>query len=82
MSPVTLSTCREVFARLDDYVDRALGAEELAQVERHLGQCANCAREFAFETRLVEELRQRLGRLRMPADVALRIAARVAAEGD
>lgn len=82
MESVSNLPCREVFARLDDYLDRTLSPDELAAVERHLLWCATCAHEFRFDSRLVEELRHRLGRLRMPADLALRISARLPAEGD
>ncbi len=42
-------TCEEVFARLDDYVDRELSAEEARLVEEHCAVCDVCAREYRFE---------------------------------
>lgn len=66
-------TCREVFRRLDDYLDRTLTPTELAAVERHLADCLVCAQEFRFETRWIEELRGRLRRLELPRGLAERI---------
>jgi anti-sigma factor RsiW len=66
--------CREVFARLDDYLDRTLGPEEFAAVAHHLAHCAVCAAEFRFETQWVEQLRGKLRRLQVPAELAGRLA--------
>jgi anti-sigma factor RsiW len=72
--------CREVFARLDDYLDRTLGPEELAAVEHHLALCAVCTAEFRFETLWVEQLRDKLRRLQVPAELAGRLASAASGE--
>lgn len=72
--------CRETFERLDLYVDRELTAGELADVERHLEMCATCAGEFAVEARILDEIRQKLRRVRAPADLLARIAERLRRE--
>lgn len=74
MESVSNLPCREVFVRLDDYLDRTLGPEELAAVEHHLAHCAVCAAEFRFETQWVEQLRAKLRRLQVPPELAGRLA--------
>jgi len=69
--------CAETFRRLDDYLDRELSADELAAVESHLEQCVICAGEFDVEKDVFEQIRERLRRIRMPADLMARIAARL-----
>ena len=69
--------CAETVRRLDDYVDRELSAEELAAVEEHLEQCALCAGEFVVERELLDEIRVKLTRLRMPAGLMARISSRL-----
>ena len=69
--------CAETFRRLDDYVDRELSAEELAAVESHLDQCAICAGEFAVERDLLDAIRAKLARLRMPAGLMAKISTRL-----
>ena len=78
-----LLTCRQAFDRLEEFLDRELSADETRQVEAHLEQCANCAREFRFEGRILEGVRARLRRIRVPERLADRIsrALRVEVEG-
>jgi anti-sigma factor (TIGR02949 family) len=66
---MTLYDCKEAFRRLDAYVDRELAPDEVARVEEHLATCVNCAREFAFERRLLEELKTKLRRIDVPRSV-------------
>jgi anti-sigma factor (TIGR02949 family) len=70
-------SCSEMVRRLDDYVDRALSRSELELVERHLLECAACARKFSFETSLMGALRERLHRIDVPAGLLARIHARL-----
>jgi mycothiol system anti-sigma-R factor len=74
-------TCEEIFARLDDYLDRELTPAEQRLVREHLETCAACASEHRFETGVISGVRQKLGRLALPDDLMSRIAARIAAEG-
>ena len=64
-----LLSCKETIARLDDYIDRELSPQESKLVARHLKICHQCAKRFAFETELVEGLRQRLRHIDAPADL-------------
>lgn len=73
-------TCEDVFRRLDDYVDRALSAEERERVENHLAECEACAREYRFETGFVREVRAKLQRISAPSDLLDRISSRLRGE--
>jgi mycothiol system anti-sigma-R factor len=81
MHPPDRFTCEEIFARLDDYLDRELTAEEMQLVKDHLATCAACASEHRFELGVLEGVREKLRRLSVPADLMARISARIAAEG-
>ena len=59
-------SCDEVLRRLDDFVDRALGAEEIGRVEDHLADCAACAEAARFESSLIAGIRGRLRRIAAP----------------
>jgi len=65
--------CREVFERLDDFVDRELTPAEAARVEAHLAVCANCATRYGFEASVLEGLKQRLRRITAPPELLRRI---------
>jgi anti-sigma factor (TIGR02949 family) len=80
-------TCEEVFRRLDDYVDRELSPPETRLVEEHLATCSACAAEYAFETHVLNDLREKLRRVAVPAGLVARIegmlaAARAETNGD
>ena len=78
MSPVDRLTCEEVFRRLDDYLDRELSAEEMRLVKEHLDTCAQCAREHAFDRRMLDTVREKLHRIDVPRDLRSRIAGAIA----
>ena len=80
MHPPDRFTCEEVFARLDDYLDRELTGEEMRLVREHLATCAACASEYRFEAGVLEGVREKLRRLAVPSDLMARISARIAAE--
>lgn len=67
-------TCEQVFARLDDYVDRELSVEEMRMVHEHLETCAACAGEHQFESTVIAEVRERLRRIELPAGLMARIS--------
>lgn len=69
--------CAETFRRLDDYVDRELAPEEFAAVAAHLEQCAICADEFAVERDLLDGIRAKLTRVRVPDGLMAKIVARL-----
>lgn len=70
-------TCEQVFARLDDYVDRELSSEEMRLVQEHLEICAACAGEHRFESTVIHEVRDRLRRIELPAGLMARISERL-----
>ena len=78
MPSPTAYDCGEAFARLDDYLDRELGPEELQRVREHLEVCATCAEEFRFEARVLEVLKARISNLHAPASLRERIEQAVA----
>lgn len=75
MTPHTHHGCRDVFERLDDYVDRELTPEEQVVVREHLQACARCAREFAFEAGVIDSLKRTLRRITAPPQLLGRILA-------
>lgn len=66
--------CEEAFRRLDEFVDRELPPEQMECVRTHLERCAGCAREFDFETAMLEDLREKLRRIQAPEELRERIA--------
>ena len=66
MSTVDRYTCEEVVRRLSDYLDRELSAAEMTMVQEHLDTCAQCASEYAFEARVLAELKRKLRRIDLP----------------
>ena len=65
-------TCRDVIARLGDYVDAALDLLMRARVALHLAVCPAC-RAYLATYRRTLELVGRAGRAEMPADVRHRV---------
>ena len=75
MSELTPYTCAEAFRRLDDYLDRELGAEEMQLVREHFEICAGCAREFNYEASVLDNVRSKLRQLDVPEALRARVAA-------
>ena len=73
--------CREVFRRLDDYIDRELSPEEARTVLSHLEHCAACAEEFAVERDVLDTLKEKLRHIAAPPGLMERIAQRLEREG-
>ena len=67
--------CKEAFERLDDYLDRELSAEEVAEVREHLEVCQVCASEFEFEAAVLSEIRRKLEHIDVPLELRVRVAA-------
>jgi anti-sigma factor (TIGR02949 family) len=80
MHPPDRFTCEDVFARLDDYLDRELDQEEIRLVREHLETCAACASEYKFEAGVLDGVREKLRRLAVPDGLMGRITARLAAD--
>jgi anti-sigma factor (TIGR02949 family) len=65
--------CDEVFARLDDYLDRELSPLEMERVREHLEACAECAREHRFEAGVLEAIKAKLRHLQAPEPLVRRV---------
>jgi anti-sigma factor (TIGR02949 family) len=81
MTHLSRYTCEEAFRRLDDYLDRELSAEETMLVKEHLEICAGCAREFNFETSLLNGVRAKLQQIELPPTLQARILGALAEPG-
>ena len=80
MTPLDAFTCREAFARLEDYVDRELAPDDFVRVEEHLKVCEMCADEFQFEANVLTAIREKLRRVSIPKGLEERIARLIARE--
>jgi RNA polymerase sigma-70 factor (ECF subfamily) len=69
--------CEVAFMRLDDYLDRELARSEMALVQAHLEVCALCTAEFAFESSLIQGVRDKLRRIDVPPSFRTRLARRL-----
>ena len=77
MSDIDYRSCAQVFARLDDWVDRELAADDLEQIQKHLEICAMCAAEFRVEGRLLHTIRDKVRRIHLPPGLEARIWRRI-----
>jgi anti-sigma factor (TIGR02949 family) len=77
MSELTPCSCREAFERLDDYLDRELTPDEMRMVQEHLNLCQKCAKAFAFESRLLEQMKCKVRHLSIPPDLSARVLAAI-----
>lgn len=59
-------TCRQAFDRLEEFLDRELSADEATRVHAHLTICEPCTREFHFEASILEGVREKLRRIKIP----------------
>jgi anti-sigma factor (TIGR02949 family) len=80
MSQSNRLTCEEVFARLDDFLDRELTPDEIRQVEQHLETCAACASEHRFEAHVLAGVRAKLRRIDVPQSLRSGILRRLSGE--
>ncbi|HZE74430.1 MAG TPA: zf-HC2 domain-containing protein [Gemmatimonadales bacterium] len=71
-------TCEAAFRQLDDYLDRALDAEEMRLIDEHLATCAACLTEFTFERSVLEHVRDKLRDVAVPPELLARISAQLA----
>ncbi len=49
--------CADVFARLEQLVDRELSDQELVEVEGHLHRCPECLERYAFQKQVRRVIR-------------------------
>jgi anti-sigma factor (TIGR02949 family) len=61
--------CRELFARLSEYVDGELSRELCEHIRQHLADCEPCV-NFAHTLKATAELCRRLPSRPIPADIA------------
>ena len=73
-------SCAETFRHLDDYLDRELAAGDTQAVEEHLQACADCSGEFEVERELLERIRAKLARVKVPDSLRARISELLARE--
>lgn len=73
-------TCEAILRQLDNYIDRELSPGEMRVVARHIGECLRCADRYRFENSLVQEIRSRLRRSRLPGHLVATIGRRLDAE--
>lgn len=64
---------------MDEYLDRELAPQEVERVRVHLETCVACASEYRFEDTLLRDVRSKLRRVAMPADLRTRIERELAA---
>jgi anti-sigma factor (TIGR02949 family) len=69
MSTPQAYDCEHVIERINDFLDRELSAEEMALVQAHLDTCEHCASAYAFESRVLDELKGKLRRIDLPQSV-------------
>jgi anti-sigma factor RsiW len=65
-------TCRELIDVLDDYLDRALSDDLLADLERHLADCVPC-RAYLATYRKTREVGAAAARIEMPDEMKARL---------
>jgi anti-sigma factor (TIGR02949 family) len=73
--------CRAVFARLSDWADRELSAEDLRAIDVHLETCRMCGDEFRFEAQTLAAIRRAVRAAAAPAGLRARVFERLAAAG-
>ena len=74
------ATCEAILLQLDDYIDRELSPGDMHMIERHIEDCLRCADRYRFELSLVQEIRSRLRRVRLPGHLVAAIRLRLEAE--
>lgn len=65
-------TCQDAIALLSDYLEMALGAETLADLERHLGECAPCV-AYLNTFRATRRVTAEAARAEMPEEMKERL---------
>lgn len=66
-------TCQQAFALLYEYLDKALDGDELRLVEEHLAICEGCTHHFAFEEKLLDQVREKCRSTRAPEGLRRKI---------
>lgn len=66
--------CKEVLARLDDYLDRELSPREQQQVALHLKICSHCAQMYRFERGFLQDVRAKAAQVQAPPELMNQIS--------
>jgi len=66
-------TCKEVFERLQDYLDRELTKDEVLQVEAHLADCKMCSSEYTFEQGVLRYVTDSVRDVEIPEDLSKKL---------
>lgn len=82
MSAPDRYNCEEILRRLDDYLDRQLGPDEMRLVREHLETCAQCTSEHDFEKSVLENVRAKVQRIQAPPDLLGKITKALSKERD
>jgi len=64
--------CRDAEARLDQFVDRELTADEIEEVQHHLDSCPPCLQKFRYESQVRRLVRLACSEL-APSSLRMRI---------
>ncbi len=73
MEDLNKLNCREVYERLDDFIDQALDGDDLARVAKHLEKCRHCSGEHELTCSMVRSIKEKLRRLKAPENLKARI---------
>jgi anti-sigma factor (TIGR02949 family) len=82
VTQLSRTNCEEAFRLLNDFLDRRLTPEEMKIIEEHLEICAWCAREFNFETSVLQGFKRKLRQLDAPAGLLSRILSQLPPAGE
>ena len=70
---VSPADCQTVVRALWDYLDRQLDEPQMAAIDAHLAECANCRAHSDFEQRLINEIRAVRGQNDDAAELRTRV---------
>jgi hypothetical protein len=71
--------CAEAKLKFSPYLDGAVSGSEMYALRKHLNSCARCDREYAL-LRQTQELVSKIGRPKVPADLALKLRVAISRE--
>ena len=71
--------CAEAKLMFSPYLDGAVSGAEMHALRQHLNACSHCDREYAL-LRQTQELVSKIGRPRVPADLALKLRVAISRE--
>lgn len=69
--------CRDVLARVYQYLDDELGQTDCAKIRQHLDECGPCLREFGLEEAVKKLVAKHCGCDAVPEDLRFKVLARI-----